>query len=334
MESSSSIVIQHFNCSSMGTRFDFLTYNVDEDFFSSAKNFILNELERIEYKFSRFNKESEIFRINQFAATENVITDGETLSLLSRCREYYLKTNKLFDITVGRFTNTTSEDNQAEAELLSPISTEISNPVNSSNIGTDKIILDFEESSVRFSTPMLSIDLGGIGKGYALERINKYCIENRITNALISFGDSSIATIGTHPHGPYWPIGIQNGFTSGSSLHTFRLKNNSLSTSGNTPNNRMKFGNKGHILNPLTGEFQTASKTVSVAATSPMDAEVLSTALFLATEKDKSEIRSRFNISEAIEISYNQLNEPEVVDLNADPTISEKRLKLKSPLHN
>lgn len=48
----SSIVIQLFNCSSMGTRFDFLTYNVDEDFFSSTKNFILNELERIEYKYS------------------------------------------------------------------------------------------------------------------------------------------------------------------------------------------------------------------------------------------------------------------------------------------
>ena len=46
----SSIVIQHFNCSSMGTRFDFLTYYVDEDFFSSTKNFILNDLERIEYK--------------------------------------------------------------------------------------------------------------------------------------------------------------------------------------------------------------------------------------------------------------------------------------------
>jgi len=96
----------------------------------------------------------------------------------------------------------------------------------------------------------------------------------------------------------------------------------------------MKFGNKGHILNPLNGEFQTASKTVSVAATSPMDAEVLSTALFIATGNDKSEILSRFTLSEAIEISYNQLNEPEVVDLNVDPTISEKRLKLKSPLHN
>jgi thiamine biosynthesis lipoprotein len=180
---------------------------------------------------------------------------------------------------------------------------------------------------------MLSIDLGGIGKGYAMERISRYCNENRITNALISFGDSSITTIGTHPHGPYWPIGIQNGYTSGSTLHTFRLKNNCLSTSGNTPNNRMKFGDKGHILNPLTGEFQTESKTVSIAANSPMDAEVLSTALFIATENDKSGLLSRFNVSEAIEISYNQLNEAEIVDLNSDQTLSPtKKIKFKSPL--
>jgi len=318
MESSSSIVVQHFNCSSMGTRFDFLTYNVDEGFFSSAKNFILNELERIEYKFSRFNEESEIFRINRFAETENVITDGETLSLLSRCREYYLKTNKLFDITVGKFTNTTSDDDHAESKQL----------------GTDKIILDLKESSVRFSNPMLSIDLGGIGKGYALERISKYCIENRITNALISFGDSSITSIGTHPHGPYWPIGIQNGYTSGEPIHTFKLKNNSLSTSGNTPNNRKKFGTKGHIINPLTGEFQIDSGTVSVAAPSPMDAEVLSTALFIANENEKFEILSRLNVSEAIAISYNQLNEAEIVDLNTDPTLSEKKIKSQTPLHN
>jgi FAD:protein FMN transferase len=296
----------------MGTRFDFLTYNVDEGFFSSAKNFILNELERIEYKFSRFNEKSEISRINQFAASEKVITDSETFTLLSRCREYYLKTNKLFDITVGKFTHATSDEDHIEGDHLS--------------IGTDKITLDIKESSVRFSTPMRSIDLGGIGKGYALERITNYCIQNKITNALMSFGDSSITTIGKHPHGPYWPIGIQNGYTSGSPLHTFRLKDNSLSTSGNTPNNRMKFGSKGHILNPLTGEFQTDSKTVSIAAASPVDAEVLSTAMFIASENDKSEILSRFNVSEAIVISYNQLNEAEIVDLNADSTLSEKRL--------
>lgn len=87
----------------------------------------------------------------------------------------------------------------------------------------------------------------------------------------------------------------------------------------------MKFGDKGHILNPLTGEFQTDSKTVSIATTSPMDAEVLSTALFVGSENDKSEILSRFNVSEAIEISYNQLNKAEVVDLILDPSHSKKK---------
>ena len=87
----------------------------------------------------------------------------------------------------------------------------------------------------------------------------------------------------------------------------------------------MKFGNKGHILNPLTGEFQIASETVSIAASSPMDAEVLSTALFIASENDKFEILSRFNVSEAISISYNQLNEAEIVDLNSDSPLSKTK---------
>lgn len=318
----------------MGTRFDFLTYGLDEDFFSTAKSFIINELDRIEQKFSRFDEMSEIFRINTLAATEPIITDAETISLLSLCQEYYLKTNNLFDITIGKFTNKIIDDDQTEDEKASALSTEIMNASNSYPTGTDKIIIDLKKSTVRFSNPILSIDLGGIGKGYALERIKQYCTANRITNALISFGESSITTLGTHPHGDYWPIGIQNAYSSGSPIHTFRLNNNSLSTSGNTPNNRIKFGNNGHILNPLTGEFQTESKTVSVVTNSPLDAEVLSTSLFIATDNDKAEIISRFNPMDSIGISYNQMNEHRVIDLNHDTTIIKKRLKLKSTLHN
>jgi thiamine biosynthesis lipoprotein len=160
--------------------------------------------------------------------------------------------------------------------------------------------------------------LGGIGKGYALENIKRYCSENRITNALINFGDSSVTTIGTHPHGDYWPIGIQHAFTSGSSIHTFALRDASLSTSGNTPNNRIKFGDTGHILNPLTGKFQNETMTVSVVTTSPIEAEVLSTALFIASDKEKAEILNRFKPGEAIVISYNQSNEHKVVSLKLE----------------
>lgn len=88
MKSSSQVIIQHFNCSSMGTQFNFLTYGLDEDFFSSAKTFIINELERIEQKFTRYNDESEISKINKLAVSEPVPTDAETISLLALCKEY------------------------------------------------------------------------------------------------------------------------------------------------------------------------------------------------------------------------------------------------------
>ena len=325
MEPSSSVVIQYFNCSSMGTRFDFLTYGLDEGFFASAKTFIINELERIEQKFSRYNDQSEICRINKLAATEPVTTDLETIALLVLCKEYYLKTNKLFDITVGKFTNLADKANQAgDADDSTP--TSLVNNIEYANIlGADKIIIDVKESTVRFLNPMLAIDLGGIGKGYALEKIKHYCSENRITNALISFGDSSITTLGTHPHGDYWPLGIQHAFLSGTPIHTFRLNDSSMSSSGNTPNNRLKFGTDGHIINPLTGEFQKETKTITVVANSPIDAEVLSTALFIAGDSDKADILSRFMPTESIEISYNQLNDHKIINLNHKFTIIAKK---------
>ena len=328
MKSSSSIVIQYFNCSSMGTRFDFLTYGLDEDFYLSAKTFIINELERIEQKFSRYDKKSEISRVNKLAASEPVTTDSETIALLNLCKVYYFQTNKLFDITVGNFTSTNDEaclTERGNDEKKLSLSSEFSKCEYPSTIGADKILIDLKDSTVRFLSPMLSIDLGGIGKGYALERIKHYCTENLISNALISFGDSSITTLGSHPHGVFWPIGMQHAFSAGAPIHTFRLNDSSMSTSGNSPNNRLKFGVNGHIFNPLTREFQKEPKTISVVTNSPIDAEVLSTSLFIATEKDKAEILSRFIPIESIEISYNQINEHKIIDLNHDFTIIAKR---------
>jgi thiamine biosynthesis lipoprotein len=305
----------------MGTRFDFLTYDLDEDFFSSAKTFIINELERIEQKFSRYNEASEISKINKLSATESVTTDPEIILILALCKEYYQKTNKLFDITVGMFTKHKDEFNQAKGknEINKSVSVlELPDFENGSVPGVDNIILNFEDSIVRFLNPMISIDLGGIGKGYAIEIIKKYCTENCIKNALIGFGDSSITTLESRPHGDYWPIGIQHAFSAGSPIHAFKLNNSSLSTSGNTPNNQLKFGSNGHIINPLTGEFQKESKAVSVVTHSPIEAEVLSTALFLANDNDKAAIFSRFNPTESIEIFYNEMNEHKLINLNQE----------------
>lgn len=305
------IDIQYFHCSSMGTRFDFLTYGIDKELFSTIQQQIKQELERLESKLSRFSSLSEVYRINHLAAHEEMVTDGETFALINLCKEFYQKTNSLFDITVGKKTEITSlpEDinNLEQNDLVSDF--------DSTQLGTDKIFTNISTTSIRFKNPFLSIDLGGIGKGYALEKIKNICHQFQITNAFISFGESSITTIGTHPHGSYWPIGIQHAFVASPAIYTCKLNDNCMSTSGNSSNNKIKFGDNGHIFNPKTGKFENAAKSVSVVCQSAIEAEVLSTALFIANEDERNEILRRFSFDEVIQVNYDQSNNYTIINL-------------------
>lgn len=312
MKAQSMIAIQYFHYSSMGTRFDFLTYGIDEELFNTLQQQIKQELERIELKFSRFSPYSEISRINYLAFNEEVITDEETFALINLCKTYYRKTSSLFDITVGKKT-----------EIVFPLL-----PINSSThlnttsyfdsslLGTDKIITNASLASIRFSNPFLSIDLGGIGKGYALEKIKNICQQFQITNALISFGESSITTFGNHPHGNYWPIGIQHAFTPSPAIYTCKLNDNSISTSGNSSNNKVKFGENGHIFNSKTGEFENAAKSISIVCQSAIEAEVLSTALFIANEDERNKIFDQFSFDEVIQVNYDSCNNHTIIKYN------------------
>jgi len=313
MKTQSVIAIQYFQCSSMGTRFDFLTYGVDEELFNTLQQRIKQELERIESKLSRFSPQSEISRINYLAPDEEVITDEETFSLIMLCKDYYLKTNALFDITLGRKTEIPSNGSQIRNNAGIPNSTI---PFDYSLFGADKISTNTLTTSLRFTNPFLSIDLGGIGKGYALEKIKQLCHQFQISNIFISFGESSITTLGKHPHGNYWPIGIQHAFSPGPAIYTCKLTDNSMSTSGNSLNNKIKFGERGHIINPKTGEFENAAKTISIVCHSAIEAEVLSTALFIANEAERAEILDRFSIDEAIQVNYDDTNNHTIINYN------------------
>jgi thiamine biosynthesis lipoprotein len=295
----------------MGTRFDFLTYGIDEELFNILQLKIKQELDRIESKFSRFYSKSEISHINDLASSEEVITDAETFSLIKLCKDYYLKTSTLFDITVGRKTEIKS--NHLQTGSNAPFPDQISD-FDISFLGMDKIITNASTTSIRFTNPFLSIDLGGIGKGYALEKIKQLCHQFQIINAFISFGESSISTLGTHPYGRYWPIGIQHAFSDGPAIYTCKLNDNDMSTSGNNSNNKTKFGDRGHIINPKTGKFETLDKSISIVCQSAIEAEVLSTALFIANENERNDILERFSVNEAIQINYDQSNNYTIIN--------------------
>ena len=104
---------------------------------------------------------------------------------------------------------------------------------------------------------------------------------------VLDFGGSSILGLGHHPFGDCWTVGVRNPFRPGV-LEDITLRNQAMSTSGNTPS----YG--AHIINPFTGEYVTARRQVTVVSEDALDAEVLSTTLMIAGEEQAERVAARF----------------------------------------
>lgn len=242
----------------MGTQLDVLLLDGDRQKAEDTWRLITTELKRLDKLLNRFDPESEVSRINTHASSCPVEVTAELWDILQDCRRYHALTEGYFDITLADFR---------------------------------QVDLQEDTRSVSFLRPDLHIDLGGYGKGYALLKIRQIINSREIRNAFVNFGNSSVLGIGTHPHGTYWPVGLENPFTR-QPVATLQLRDSSLSTSGNTPVHAR------HIVNPLTQEYTTERKMVSVVAPNPVDAEVLTTALMVAPEEQTAEWIKQFNINE------------------------------------
>jgi len=245
-----------------------------------------NELERLENMLSCFLPESEVSLINAHAFQKSIRVSRELFELLERCIEYFNMTQGTFDISLGKLIDQWNENHQDQNIDNMHMET-----------GADKIELDQEKMTVRFTSPSVKINLGGIGKGYALDKVRKLLSDFGITSAFISFGESSVSCIGKHPHGDFWPAGIQDYYNKGKSIATLKLVDQALSTSGNIDSNY-------HIINPSNKKPGIEKKMITVKSSSAITAEVLSTALMVANESQKRKITQEFQDIEVIEVIY------------------------------
>jgi len=279
----------------MGTRLDVLLHGVEQDTGGQVFEKVYQMISSLEQNLSRFDENSAISTINRLGSKKDLVISDEIYSILSACKEYHEKTLGLFDIGIGRVT--------AEIRNGTVNKDEIKGMLEKS--GIENIILNQEKSAVRFRSEQIELDLGGFGKGYALEQLKSLLIRMEISDAFISFGNSSILALGNHPHGQGWKSGISHLLKQGESLFEFELKNESLSTSGTSPDNTR--GDRiGHILHPEKGLVETGFKHISVASGQAVEAEVLSTALMAASDKEMIEILSYFPDCRAIEVKYDE----------------------------
>jgi len=182
----------------MGTKLDFLACDVENLEVRKVWEAVCNEVASLYALLNRFDKESEVAKLNASVPVSNVVVSEVLLDLLRQCEEYNYRTAGLFDITRGK------------ADCLE---------INDENL---------------FSLREGSIDFGGFAKGYVLEICKSKLVEAGITNAFVNFGNSTILGLGKHPCGDAWNVDVISPFTK-ASLETISLKNMTLSTSGNTP---------------------------------------------------------------------------------------------------
>lgn len=246
----------------MGTRFDIIIIGKRKNDAERVWKKITEELRKLDGMLNRFDQESEVSQINLQAAEHPVKVSNEMWAMLMDCRYYHLTTQGLFDITLKDFS---------------------------------KIVFNEDQQSVFFSFKGLHLDFGGYAKGYALDKIKTILAEADIHQCFVDFGNSSILALGHHPYGDCWKVSIKNPYVEGEPIDEIELRDESLSTSGNTSSYTK------HIIDPFSGNYSEEQKLVCVVSRNPLAAEVLTTTLMIAAPDKKKAIIDQFDINKVTE---------------------------------
>jgi thiamine biosynthesis lipoprotein len=260
---------QHRHISSMGTRLDIVFPGMEPDHCDGIITQIESELHRLDLLLSNYRFDSELSHLNSTAYAGTMEISQELYDILSQVKQLSDETGGYFDVTMKPVSDYLISK-EGQEQIVDSHTIDI--------VGMDQLMM--EKEGVRFKREGVMLDLGGFGKGYAVKRIIMILQSAGLECALISFGESLIYGLGTHPYGDTWRVSVPGDPLKGPLV--FDLKDEALSTSGNSLNNQKKFAYLGHIVNPITLQMTTTDGLVSVKAKDPVKAEVYSTALFSA----------------------------------------------------
>lgn len=261
----------------MGTTFKVYLYADNQAEASTYFEAAFDEIERLEEALSNYRASSELSRINRLAAHEPVTTDPEVFDLLWRSLEYSRRSGGAFDITVGPLMRAwgffRGQGHYPSADELARARAEI---------GWQHLDLDRNARTVRFLAAGMELDLGSIGKGYAVDRVVAVLRELGVRSALVDAGSSSIYAMGAPPGKPGWSVRVPKPGDKSETLSIVLLHDTSLSTSGSYEKFfRLNGREYSHIMDPHTGRPVQGMLQTTVIVPSATDSDALSTALFV-----------------------------------------------------
>jgi thiamine biosynthesis lipoprotein len=261
----------------MGTIFTVVVYGRDRTFLSEVVEQVFEEVDRLDEQMSNYKPESELSVINREAASHPVIVEPGLFHLLQICVQRSEQTEGAFDITVGPLMKSWGFF-RGRGRL--PTAAEINQVLK--RVGYRHLKLDAERRTVRFDESGVEIDLGGIAKGYAVDRAVDVLRSNGISSALVSSGTSSIYALGSPPGAQGWKITLRDPYDPHKAADVIHLQNYSLSTSGNYERFFEIEGKKYcHIMNPHTGWPVQGVLSAAVLAATGTDTDGRSAGCFV-----------------------------------------------------
>lgn len=261
------------------------------------------EIERVDNLLSRFNPGSDISRINATGSVRPIKVSLETIKLIEKSVEFSRLTRGAFDITVGPLVETWAIKEKHKRRLPSP--EQVRAALN--KVGYQNIDIIKTRQSVFLVHPAMSLDLGGIAKGYAVDRAIAVLREEGIRNALVNAG-GDVYALGMRGEAKKWRVAVQHPRRRKAVLAVLEPEDMALATSGDYQKYIEIDGRRySHIINPRTGApCEDAPASVTVLAEDCLSADALATSIFVLGPQEGISLVNRLENTEAIVASLSE----------------------------
>ena len=241
----------------------------------------LEEIHKVDDLMSDYKSDSEISRANREAGERAVRLSESTYEVLQRSVEFSEMTGGAFDITVGPLV---ALFRNAKESKVAPSEEQIAQA--RSKVGFEKLKLNNENKTVQFSENGMLLDMGGIAKGYAIDKAIEAAKRSGAIGAMVDIG-GDVRCFGLPPEGKdHWLIGLQDpnsaieGIEGGGLLLVLKITNAAVATSGDYQQFVFIEGKRySHIMDRRTGTSAEGLSSVTIIADNATDADALATSV-------------------------------------------------------
>lgn len=262
-----------FSHRAMATIYEIFIVHEDPNYAQQAAHEAFCELDRLEQDLSRFIENSDIARINKLPANQPLQLGPATFECLQQAALMHKETNGAFDITIGPlfkcWLNRDKTPRQPSEEELEQAC---------QHSGFHLLQLDENSRTVTVQRSPMHVDLGGIGKGYAVDKLVELLRDWEIETALIHGGTSSVFALGEPAGLKGWPVTLSSPGKSKHTLAQLHLRDQALSGSG------LQKGQ--HIINPRTAKPVEGNLAAWACAPNAAATDALSTAFMIMSSDE------------------------------------------------